>query len=143
MITLSPDRQFELVEALTQSFTPDTLERRVLDPMRVPAELRSASRDYRSRVLALTDWATEQQRIGELLQTAYAANRSSERLRLLNQAVGLMPATDGLVEVIRPVLAPGGESTWIRRLHEVEQQVCLVDATCKPAGQAFWSAQTR
>jgi hypothetical protein len=137
MITLSPDRQFELVEALTQSFTPDTLERRVLDPMRVPAELRSASRDYRSRVLALTDWATEQQRIGELLQTAYAANRSSERLRLLNQAVGLMPATDGLVEVIRPVLAPGGESTWIRRLHEVEQQVCLVDAHVQASGTGF------
>lgn len=134
MITLSPERERELVEALAEGFTPEALERRVMDPMRVPSEVRSAARDYRTRIFELVRWATAGRLIGELLRAAHEANPNSERLRLLNEAAGLIPATSGIVEAIRPALPLGGEKVWSRGLREVEKQICVVERKPVPKG---------
>jgi hypothetical protein len=126
MITLSAQQRIELIEALAEGFTPEALERRVMDPMQVPPHIRTAARDYRARIAALTDWAAAGRRMEDLLRTAYAANLYSERLRMLNEATGLVAATSGLVEAIRPALPKDGEKAWNRGLAEVSKQVCLV-----------------
>jgi hypothetical protein len=126
MIILSAEQRIELIEALAEGFNPEALERRVMDPMQVPPHVRTAARDYRARIAALTEWAAAERRMADLLRTAYAANQYSERLRMLNEATGLVTATSGLVEAIRPALPKDGEKAWSRGLAEVSKQVCLV-----------------
>ena len=73
MISLSSERQLELVEALAEGFAPEALERRVMDPMRVPPDARSAARDYRTRIFELVSWATAAGKIEELLRAGLRA----------------------------------------------------------------------
>jgi len=126
MIALSSEQKRELIEALAESFTPESLHVRVMDPLRVPSGSRSAARDHRARIAELVDWASQNGKLGELLRTALEANPNSQRLRRLNEATGLVDASSGLADAMRPALDPGGESAWLRGLAEVERQTCLI-----------------
>jgi AAA ATPase domain/Trypsin-like peptidase domain/Effector-associated domain 1 len=124
MIVLTPTRRAELVDALLESFKAEDLDRRVMDPLRVPPAVRSSSRSVEDRVNALVEWAVKEQRVADLVRVAREANRSSEKLQLLSEALGLVPATSTLANNL-PNL--GDPREWRRRLLEIQRQVCVVD----------------
>ncbi len=128
MIVLSPDRERALVEALANAFKPAALEVRVMDPMRIPKDARSAAQSYLSRIADLVRWATAQGRIDDLLRTALQANPQNGPLRLLNEATGLIPPTIGLEEAVRAAKPLISLEDWQRTLLQVERQVCVVQA---------------
>jgi hypothetical protein len=137
VITLSPDRQLELVRALSDAFKPEALQRQVLDPMQVPREHRIASRDYLVSLMELVRWADSENRIEELLRIALEANRRSEPLQLFAEATGILPPSERLVDAIRPVLPRGGERRWLSGLREVSEQVCVVARKERFVGTGF------
>ena len=124
MIVLTPARQAELTLALLESFKAEDLERRVMDPLRVPSTLRSTSRNVEDRVRALVEWAMKEDRVADLLRVAREANRTSERVQLLSEALGLVPPTGTLSNALGGVV---DAREWRRRLLEVQRQVCVVD----------------
>lgn len=103
-----------------------------MDPMRVPPDARSAARDYRTRIFELVSWATAAGKIEELLRAGLEGNPNSRRLQLLSEATGLVPATSGLIDVIRPVLPPGGERDWELVLQQVKRQICFIQVRTDP-----------
>ncbi|MGN6110746.1 MAG: AAA family ATPase [Kofleriaceae bacterium] len=137
MIVLSAESERELADALAQAFTPEDLDRKVADPLGVPAAERSGARDVRERAAALVRWASGSDRVEALLSAALRGNPSSPRLRRLNEAVGLLPATSALAEVLREVLPPGGERAWLRGLAEAQRRVCRIHAVSGDEGTGF------
>ncbi|MFP3604668.1 AAA family ATPase [Paraburkholderia sp. SIMBA_053] len=126
MIALSTEQQQALVTALVEGFVPEALERRVMDPLQVPYELRSAARAYQTRVYELVRWAASVGRLGDLLKAAYEANSNSDALRRLNERTGLIEKTVDLVEAVRPALTSLDARSWQFRLGEIDKQVCLI-----------------
>ncbi|TDF56779.1 AAA family ATPase [Cupriavidus sp. L7L] len=126
MIALSEQQRQALVTALVEGFVPEALERRVMDPLKVPYEMRSAARSYHTRVHELVQWAASVGRLGDLLKAAYEANPNSDALRHLNESTGLVEQTADLVEAIRPALTSLDARSWQFRLREIDKQVCLI-----------------
>ncbi|MFN0249539.1 MAG: AAA family ATPase [Kofleriaceae bacterium] len=125
MIVLSPEREEELVDALAEAFTPEDLDIKVADPLNVPKAQRSAARDVRERARALIAWGGTE-RTSELIEAALYGNPSSTRLRRFAESTGLVDASSGLVEVMRPALTAGQDEAWLRSMVEVQRQVCSV-----------------
>ena len=125
-VTLAAAQQLELVEALAEAFKPQPLERRVMDPLQVPADARSAARTYRKRVAALVSWAIAAGQVGALLRAAAAANPNSQRLRSLNEVTGLVAPTGTMAEVTRSAPAASADVADDPRLLQVKRQVCVV-----------------
>lgn len=126
MINLTPQLTEQILDAFSESFDPDSLEKRVMRPLGTMWKEISDARDYRSRILQLVEWADRRGRLDELLRMAYDANPRSSALRLLNEATGLVPPTGSLVEVIRPVLPDVNVNAWMRALTDVTKQICAV-----------------
>jgi hypothetical protein len=126
VITLSDARRAELVEALAEAFTPEVLERLVMDPLGMP-QLRSFSRAHRHRVEELVAWIEGEGRVADLVRTASQANSSNPHLRVFAEATGLVPATTSLVEAVRGALPEGGEAAWLRGLTDAQDQVCWIE----------------
>jgi AAA ATPase domain/Trypsin-like peptidase domain/Effector-associated domain 1 len=126
VISVKGNLRGELQRALAEAFKPEDLEKRMMDPLGVPPELRSRARSVAERILALLDWAQANGRVDDLLRIAHDANPYSPALRRLTEALGLIPATSSLVEVMRPALPSGGEEGWLRGLAEVRRQVCRI-----------------
>lgn len=137
MITLSPQRAEELIEALAESFTPEKLEHMVMTPLDAPSTARSGARDYRARIAALVSWAIADGRVADLLSISLRGNPNSARLRLLNEAAGLVRGTSTLIDGIRTALPEGGEEAWNRGLAEVRRQVCLIKTEKQAAATGF------
>lgn len=125
MITLSPERERELAEALAEAFTEEDLEYKVAEALQVPRLARSSARDIRERSSALVSWAHGEGRTEDLLRAALHSNPSNTRLRQLHEAVGLLPASSAaLLEAMRNVLGTISENRWLRGLLEAQRQVC-------------------
>ncbi|MER2266118.1 serine protease [Methylobacterium oxalidis] len=137
MIDLSPERLKTLVSAISEGFDPEALERRVLRQLGTSWKELSGARAYSERIQALVDWALREDRIGDLLRSLHEANPSSVKLRLLNEASGLLPPTDELSEAMGSALAPGDEEAWKRGLAEAALQVCVVEVPERAEGTGF------
>jgi hypothetical protein len=124
MIVPTVARATQIALALLEAFKPEDLDRRVMDPLGVPASLRSASRSVFDRVQALVAWAAKEQRIQDLLRIALEANRSSDQLQRVSEELGLSPATDN---VLKALGAQIDLVTARQRLSEVLGQACIVD----------------
>ncbi|MEO8703782.1 MAG: AAA family ATPase [Kofleriaceae bacterium] len=125
MIVLSPAREVELIAAVAEAFTYEDLERRVMDPMRIPRSVRSGSTATENRIARLVEWATKESRLGELLRVAREANPSSLRLQQLSEALGLSAATSDVVKALGSALTIDPDEWW-RSLAETKRQVCRI-----------------
>jgi hypothetical protein len=125
VIVLSPTRERELVAALLDGFERESLERSVMEPLRVPVAARSEARSAEVRVQKLVEWAKQESRLEDLLRLARRANPKSLKLQVLAEVTGLLPATSNIVESLRDVL-PQGATEWLRGLAEVRRQVCRI-----------------
>lgn len=127
MIEITVQLAAALVDALAKSFTPQALEQRVMVPLGTLWKEISGSRDTRSRLAQLVEWAGRNGKIDDLVRTAYQANPTSAELRILNESLGLVPATSGLIDAVRPVMPDVDEKKWNRSLAEVTNQICAVE----------------
>jgi hypothetical protein len=123
VITLSPAREQELVDALAEAFTPEDLDHKVADPLKIPSAGRSGARDVKERARALVKWAAANG-VDQLVTTALSGNPTSSRLRQFAASIGLLASPDELVDAVRPALRAGGDSAWVRGLAETQRQVC-------------------
>ncbi|MBY5482246.1 ATP-binding protein [Rhizobium leguminosarum] len=127
MITLSPQRLRQLVDALTGSFEPTFLEHLLMSGLGLNVhEIVSPHLPYKNRIREILLYTAGRGRLEELLRVAYEANPRSKALRSLNEAVGLLPPTEGLVDLVRPLVGPERLDTWTSGLDEVRQQICSV-----------------
>jgi hypothetical protein len=125
MISLSTEQQQALTTALVESFVPEALERRVMDPLRVPYEVRSASREYQVRVNVLVRWAASEGRLDDLLKAAYEANPHSDALRHLNESTGAIEKTEDPFDALFGSNSVEAAS-WRFRWNEIANQICLI-----------------
>ena len=127
MLSLTPDGEQELIEAIAGSFTPEDLNYKLADPLGVPPDERSFARDYRERVAALVEWSKARDQLAELLATALRGNPSSAKLRRLNEAHGLLPPSSAMFELLNDALPTADRDSWMRRMGETQRQVCEVN----------------
>ncbi len=123
MITLSPAREQELVDALAEAFTPEDLDFKVADPLKIPAAERSGARDVKERARALVKWAATNG-VDTLVNAALLGNPSSSRLRLFAASIGLLASPAELLEAVRSAPKFVAESSWTGGLGEAQRQVC-------------------
>ena len=137
MITLTSALEAQLVEALASAFTPEDLEKRVMDGLRVPAAGRSGARDFRERVRELVRWAWHAERLDALIRTAFEANPHNPRLRAIAEAAGIAPVTHAILEQIIGASPFVDAAAWTRGLVEVQRQVCRIDVDGLGVGTGF------
>jgi hypothetical protein len=125
MTTLSPKQFSELVDAITGSVSPDSLNS-VIASLGARSGI-SDSSNYKTRVFQLVVWANSQGRIEDLLRSAYDANPYSEGLRRLNEAEGLTARRADWGEKIRQTAPEIDLNAWGQRLTELEKQMCVVE----------------
>ena len=77
VITLSPAREQELVDALADAFTPEDLDYKVADPLKIPSAERSGARDVKERARALVKWAAVKAWTEKLVAVRLRGNPSS------------------------------------------------------------------
>lgn len=123
MIGLSETRQQELVDALAEAFTPEDLDYKVAEPLKIPAAERSGARDVRERARALVKWATANG-VDTLVTAALRGNPTSPRLRQFAASIGLLASPDELLEAVRPSLKALNPTDWRNGLGLVQRQVC-------------------
>jgi hypothetical protein len=123
VIALSPARKEELVDALVDAFTPEDLDRKVADPLKIPASERSGARDVKERARALVNWAVTNG-VDTLVTEALRGNPTSSRLRQFAASIGLLASPEELVEAVRPALKSFLAVDWMRGLAETQRQVC-------------------
>ncbi len=123
MIALSTAREQELIDALAEAFTPEDLDYKVAEPLKIPASERSGARDVRERALALVKWATVNG-VDTLVSAALRGNPTSPRLRQFAASIGLVASPDELLEAIRPSLKVLNLTEWKGGLGLVQRQVC-------------------
>ncbi|NEH32625.1 AAA family ATPase [Rhizobium ruizarguesonis] len=123
MITLSPPREQELIDALAEAFTPEDLDLKVADPLKIPAVERSGARDVKERARALVKWAAKNG-VDTLVNAALRGNPSSSRLRLFAASIGLLASPDELLAAVRAAPKFVTNSSWMRGLEETQRQVC-------------------
>ncbi|RVI11975.1 serine protease [Sinorhizobium meliloti] len=127
MIRLSAQRQQEFANALAEAFDPKFLESLLASRLDLKVrEIVSPQLPYQEQVGAIIRHAAQIGRLEDLLRVTYEANPRSGTLQSLNEAVGLLPATDNLVELVRDKLGPNQVGQWAIGLAEVRQQVCVV-----------------
>ncbi|MES0133607.1 serine protease [Mesorhizobium sp. M0016] len=135
MIRLSTQREQEFAEALADSFDSQFLESLLASRLNLKVrEIVSPFSAYEVQVRAIVRHAADIGRLEDLLRVAYEANPRSERLQSLNEAVGLLPATDNLVEMVRDKLGPNQVGPWTSGLAEIRQQVCVVSGAAGHTG---------
>ncbi len=123
MIPLSPAREQELVDALAHAFTPEDLDHKVADPLKIPSSSRSGARDVKQRARALVKWAAVNG-VDTLVKAALSGNPSSSRLRQFAASIGLLASPAELLEAVRPAPKFVSVSDWTRGLGEAQRQVC-------------------
>jgi tetratricopeptide (TPR) repeat protein len=120
------ERRGELVDAIAAAFTPEDLQRRVMDALNVPAGVRSAARSYRKRVIELVNWAIDNGRVAELLRVCVQANPNSSALRAMLAEAVRGPIGSSALEAILPAPIVGGAAN--PQLVEAQRQICVVEA---------------
>src|SRR5262249_49405499 len=123
VIALSPAREQELVDALAEAFTPEDLDYKIAEPLRIPMAARSGARDVRERARALVKWAMANG-VDTLVTTALRGNPTSLRLRQFAASIGLLASPDELLEAVRPFLKILSPTEWTSVLSQVQRQVC-------------------
>ena len=93
MITLSPAREQELVDALAEAFTPEDLDHKVADPLKIPSAERSGARDVKERARALVKWAAANGVDTLVNYCARVETRAARRLRQFAASIGLARLT--------------------------------------------------
>lgn len=123
MIALSFAREQELIEALVEAFTPEDLDYKVAEPLKIPASERSGARDVRERARALVKWAATNG-VDTLVDTALRGNPSGPLLRQFAASIGLLASPEELLQAVRPSLRTLKESDWRSALSLIQRQVC-------------------
>ena len=123
MIPLSPAREQELVDALADAFTPEDLDHKVADPLKIPSAERSSARDVKERARALVKWAAVNG-VDTLVKAALSGNPSSSHLRQFAASIGLLASPAELLEAVRSAPKFVSVSDWTRGLGEAQRQVC-------------------
>jgi hypothetical protein len=123
VITLSPAREQELVDALAEAFTPEDLDFKVANPLKIPIAERSGARDVKERSRALVQWARKNG-VDTFVNAALKGNPSSSRLRRFAASIGLLASPDELLEAVRHAPTFVSASSWTRGLGEAQRQVC-------------------
>lgn len=128
MIILKPEHERDLEEALLKDFTPETLASLVMDRIGFQWQERSAGREHRVHVQEFIEWCRRENRVGDLLRIALAANPTSAELQRLNKLMGVLRSTTDMEGVARKVIGEENIAKWRDELNRIQNQVGVVRA---------------
>lgn len=123
MIVLTPALEQELVDALAEAFTPEDLEFKVAEPLKISVAERNSARDVRERARALVVWA-KKNGVDRLVSAALGGNPTSPRLRRFAASIGLLASPEEILKAIGPSPTPRDQIKWTSEQGIVQRQVC-------------------
>lgn len=123
MIRLSKDQRDTLISALASGYSYEALLQTVSVQLGMSSQMASAARSHQVRVEELVDWVEREDKLADLLTIALQVNSRNTQLRMLSEALGLVPATTHVVSALQGLVDP---ATWLDQLGEVQAQVCCV-----------------